>query len=167
MKPEITVIAHNLRSCYNVGSLLRTCEGLGVKEIFLSGYTPYPKSRADARPPHIAERIEKQIEKTALGAQKSLKWRHVEDIDKILEDLSKEGYALCALEQSAKSTPLHEFNPPQKAALIIGNEVDGLDTPVLKRAEYILEIPMSGKKESFNAVQAAAMALYVFRFKPV
>jgi tRNA G18 (ribose-2'-O)-methylase SpoU len=164
MGPEIIVIAHNLRSSHNVGSLLRTCEGLGVKKIFLSGYSPYPKSKDDRRLPHIAQKVEKQIEKTALGAQRFMDWQYVKDINELFDSLSSDGYVLCALEQSPKSVGLEKFKPAGKIALIIGNEVKGLEKEILSRAEHIVEIPMLGKKESFNVVQAAAMALYAFRF---
>jgi tRNA G18 (ribose-2'-O)-methylase SpoU len=71
---------------------------------------------------------------------------------------------ICALEQSESSTRLDEFKAPDKIALIVGNEVSGLEKHVIGMSENVLEIPMSGKKESFNVVQAAAMALYELRF---
>ena len=73
---QIILIAHDIRSSHNVGSLFRTAEGLGVNELILSGYTPYPKESKDLRLPHIANKLDKQIDKTALGATRTLKWRH-------------------------------------------------------------------------------------------
>lgn len=167
MKPEIIVIAHNLRSSHNAGSVLRTCDGIGVQRLFFTGYSPYPLEKEEIRLPHIAKRVDRQIDKTALGAQNSQAWRQVSDLDEVLKKLSNEGYSLCALEQSAHSISLERFSVPDKVALLIGNEVDGLDTDTLKKVDYIVEIPMFGKKESFNVAQAAAMALYAFRFPRV
>lgn len=164
MIPKIIVIAHNLRSCHNVGSLLRTCDGIGVEKVLLTGYTPYPAHKNDGRLPHISRKIDKQIEKTALGAQKTQKWQKIEDITAAFASLEKDGYKICALEQSERSTSLHDFKAPDKVALVIGSETTGLDSSVLENTEFILEIPMFGKKESFNVIQATAMALYKFRF---
>ena len=166
MTPKIIVVAHNLRSCHNVGSLLRTCDGIGVENVFLTGYTPYPAHKDEARLPHISRKIDKQIEKTALGAQKTQKWQKIEDVTDVFGILKKNGYKVCALEQSARSTSLNDFKTPDKVALIIGSETTGLDISVLENMEFILEIPMLGKKESFNVIQATAMALYKFRFAP-
>lgn len=164
MSRQIIAVAHNLRSCHNVGSLMRTCEGLGIKKLFLSGYTPYPAAKNDVRLPHIAAQLSKKIEKTALGAQKSLDWEFLADIDAVIRRLKAENFTVCALEQAPGSTMLDSFRVPPKAALIFGNEVDGLEEDVLRQCPHILEIPMSGRKESFNVAQAAAMALYHFRF---
>lgn len=164
MEPEIVIIAHDLRSSHNVGSLLRTAEGLGAQEVFLTGYTPYPRTKKEERLPHIAERVDRQIRKTSLGAENSLKWRHASDINRVIEDLSGAGYTICALEQSAGSIRINDFKVPPKVALIIGNEVEGIGKAELDKADHVIEIPMFGKKESFNVVQAAAMALFAFRF---
>lgn len=164
MQRKIILIAHNIRSAHNVGALLRTCEGLGVEKIIFSGYTPYPLSKNDSRLPHLSRKIEKQIDKTALGAQKSQKWQYQPSVEAVLTRAGSEGYVVCALEQAKDSIPLHGFKPPEKIALLVGNEVEGINKQLLQRADHILEIPMFGKKESFNVVQAAAMALYAFRF---
>jgi tRNA G18 (ribose-2'-O)-methylase SpoU len=164
MSAKIIVIAHNIRSAHNVGSLLRTCEGLGIEKLIMSGYTPYPLSDHDKRMPHIARKVSAQIEKTALGAETFQKWHHEADIDKLIKELSGAGYSICALEQSPDASRLDKFKTPDKLVLILGSEVGGLDKTILRKAEHILEIPMSGHKESFNVVQSAAMALYQFRF---
>jgi 23S rRNA (guanosine2251-2'-O)-methyltransferase len=160
---DIVLIAHNLRSTHNVGSLLRTAEGLGINKVYLTGYTPYPKNHNDSRLPHIATKIDKQIAKTALGAEKYLDWQHRDNIEDLIKELRKDGYNITALEQAPGSTKLPAFNPPQKIALIVGREVEGIEPEILELCDDILEIPMFGKKESFNVVQAAAMALYHFR----
>lgn len=163
---SIILIAHNLRSSHNVGSLLRTAEGLGVKEVFLTGYTPYPMTQNDDRLPHLAKKIDAQIAKTALGAEKMLAWQHLTSIDELLDDLSSQGYRLLAIEQTAASQPLPDYQPTDKVAIIVGREVEGLEPEVIARCDQALEIPMLGHKESFNVVQAAAMALYHIRFAP-
>lgn len=158
------MIVHNIRSCHNVGSLLRTAEGLGVEAVWLTGYTPYPKCQNDPRLPHEALKLSKQINKTALGAEDYVTWFHKPDIFDLITDLKKYGYDIAALEQTRDSKPLHSFKPPKRTALVVGREVDGLETEVLEVCDLSLEIPMSGKKESFNVSAAAAMALYHLKF---
>jgi 23S rRNA (guanosine2251-2'-O)-methyltransferase len=161
---HIILIAHNLRSCHNVGSLLRTAEGLGISEVILSGYTPYPLEEHDIRMPHIATKISRQIQKTALGAELSQKWSHYHTALEPIERLQQEGYTLAAIEQHPSSIPLPEYAPPEKVALLVGREVEGIEPEVLALTDMVLEIPMFGHKESFNVVQAAAMAMYHCRF---
>ncbi len=164
MKREIIVIAHDIRSAHNIGSLLRTCEGLGVHKIIFSGYSPYPAEETDTRLPHIVRKLSAQIEKTSLGAEKTIPWEHQADIYKVFDDLKAAGFVLVALEQDKNSTKLPEYSPPQKVALLLGSEVTGIEKELLKYVDAIVEIPMFGQKESFNVVQAAAMALYQLTF---
>ena len=89
---NIALIAHNIRSTHNVGSLLRTAEGLGVQDVYLTGYTPYPKQTFDDRLPHIVQKLDKQIAKTALGAEKLVSWHHEESIKARITALKKEGF---------------------------------------------------------------------------
>lgn len=161
---EIVVIAHNLRSTHNVGSLLRTAEGLGVTQVYLTGYTPFPPSPDDQRLPHISQKIGKQINKTSLGAESMVAWQHQTDVTGVIEDLQKQGYVVVAIEQAPNSIPLPDLKPPEKVALVLGREVEGIEPELLAKCDIIAEIPMFGKKESFNVVQAAAMALYHYRF---
>ena len=161
---SIILIAHNLRSCHNVGSLLRTAEGLGVAEVLFTGYTPYPLADGDTRLPHVAAKLHRQISKTALGAETSQTWRHAESIDEVLQDLRQLGYIVAAVEQAGNSQPLPNYQPPDKLALLVGREVEGVEPEVLAIMDTVLEIPMFGRKESFNVVQAAAMALYHCHF---
>jgi 23S rRNA (guanosine2251-2'-O)-methyltransferase len=163
---HLILIAHNLRSCHNVGSLLRTAEGLGIQEVILSGYTPYPLQANDTRLPHIATKLDKQISKTALGAEKTQSWKHFDDIAAVLTYIQEQGYQLAAVEQDADAIPLPQFRPPEKLALLMGREVEGIEPEILAQCDIVLEIPMFGSKESFNVVQAAAMALYHCRFTP-
>lgn len=164
MDRQIVVVAHNIRSTFNVGSLLRTCDGLGVEKVFFCGYTPYPHMKNDSRLPHISEKLDNQIHKTALGAEKTIAWQHEQDPSVVLEYLKEEGYEIIGLEQINNSVPLHEFITPAKAALVIGEEVHGLEASILAACDRFVEIPMFGHKESFNVAVASAMALYHFRF---
>lgn len=157
---EVCLIVHDVRSCHNVGSLLRTAEGLGVYKVFLTGYTPYPETVKDARLPHLRAKISRQINKTALGAEETVDWEHREDALSLLAELKKQGWHIAALEQAAGSVGLPEHKPDAKTALVVGSEIGGLDKSVLETADVCLEIPMKGKKESFNVAVAAAIALY-------
>jgi 23S rRNA (guanosine2251-2'-O)-methyltransferase len=161
---QLILIAHNLRSTHNVGSLLRTADGLGVQKVLLTGYTPYPLAAADERLPHMAAKIDKQIIKTALGAELSVDWEHSQTIEPVIAHLRTAGFQIFALEQADHAVSLPEFTAPDKLVLIVGREVEGLEPEVLKLSDGALEIPMLGKKESFNVVQAAAMALYHCRY---
>lgn len=163
---ELVLIAHNIRSCYNVGSLIRTADGLGVTEVICTGYTPYPLSDNDPRMPHLAAKLDRQIHKTALGAEKTQHWTRQEDIYATIADLKQRGFTIAAAEQSPHAISLPAFHPEEKLVLILGREVEGVEPEILKLCDHILEIPMSGKKESFNVAVAAAMALYHCRFTP-
>lgn len=156
--PEIIVIAHNIRSTHNVGAIFRSAEGFGVQKIILSGYTPYPKIDRDTRLPHIAEKLTSQIHKTALGAETIVPFEYQEAPD--LAMLQSNGYRIVGLEQAPTSILLTAYATPQKVALILGEEVHGIPPELLSLCEDIIEIPMVGKKESFNVSVAAGIALY-------
>ncbi len=161
---NIVLIAHNLRSCHNVGSLLRTADGLGVKKVYLTGYTPYPMHPKDNRLPHIALKLHNKIQKTALGAEQKDHWEYFDEINPILNRLKKEKFIIVALEQSNNSVQINKWNPPSNIAIVLGRETFGIEQEVLDQCNIVLEIPMFGRKESFNVVQAAAMALFYTRF---
>lgn len=161
---ECVIIAHDIRSCHNVGSLFRTAEGLGVQKIYLTGYTPYPVTVDDVRLPHIRNKITKDIHKTALGAEDMVAWEQQADVIATMDQLRDAGYRIIALEQAKGSIPLPNFAPPDKTALLLGREVEGIDPQLLHKVDATVEIPMFGKKESFNVVQSAAMALYQIVF---
>ncbi len=161
---SLVLVAHNLRSSHNVGSLLRTSDGLGLDSVLLTGYTPYPSQPHDRRLPHIAKKLDRQIHKTALGAENSQKWHYIQDIRYTLLALKILGYQVVALEQSNHATNLTKFTSSKDMALVVGREVEGIEEMVLSMTDELIEIPMLGKKESFNVVQAAAMALFYLRF---
>lgn len=132
--------------------------------MYLTGYTPFPETLKDSRLPHLAQKISRQIRKTALGAENSIPWQHDDDIEAVLTKLKQQGFTIAVVEQTPNALKLSTYNPPGKIALIVGREVEGVEPEVLAAADVVLEIPMFGAKESFNVVQAAAMALYHCRF---
>lgn len=160
---RIALIVHNVRSAHNVGSILRSADGLGASKVYLTGYSPYPAMRKDSRLPHIAAKLDQQIHKTALGAEKSVSWHHKDDIYGLLHDLKTDGYQIVALEQTKKAINLREFTPRSKIALIVGSEIGGIDPKILGLADKHIQIPMRGNKESFNVAVASALALYHLR----
>jgi len=162
---QIVVIAHDIRSTHNVGSLLRTAEGLGVNHVYFTGYTAYPTYPGDTRLPHISSKLTWQIHKTALDAENLVPWSHAEEITECIDKLKADGFTVVALEQTESSMPLPEFRPTEKVALLLGREVEGVEPEILKLCDIAVEIPMFGRKESFNVVQAAAITLYHLRFK--
>lgn len=157
--PEIVVIAHNIRSTHNIGSIFRTAEGFGAQKIIVSGYSPYPTCTGDTRLPHIAAKLTTQIHKTALGAEELVPFEYVTEPP--LQVLKDAGYHLIGLEQSERSILIQEYSTvPQKVALLLGEEVEGIAPELLAECETVLEIPMVGKKESFNVSVATGIALY-------
>lgn len=155
--PQITLWLHNIRSTHNVGSIFRTAEGFCVKEIILSGYTPYPKTANDSRLPHIAEKLTTQIHKTALGAEKLVAFRYIKTVEECMTHMVR---PLVALEQAENATTLRDYLPPNEFTLLLGEEVHGIDRSLLSQCDAIVEIPMKGCKESFNVSVAAGIALY-------
>lgn len=156
--PEIIVIVHNIRSTHNVGSIFRTCEGLGITKVILSGYTPYPKLPNDTRLPHIYNKLTDQIHKTALGAETMVPFEYQATPN--LKALGAQGYTVIGLEQDDKSIMLPDFKAPDKIALLLGEEVSGITDELRDTCDYLIEIPMKGQKESFNVSVAAGIALY-------
>lgn len=157
---QLVVIAHNIRSTHNVGAILRTCDGFGVQTLYTSGYTPYPTIAGDTRLPHIRDKLTKQISKTALGAEQTVTTLFSEDVASILTHLKQQGYRVAALEQSERSIMLPSYKRPPKLALLLGEEVHGITPELLALCDDILEIPMQGRKESFNVSVATGIALY-------
>jgi len=156
--PEIVVIAHNIRSTHNIGSIFRTSEGFGVSKIILSGYTPYPKIAGDTRLPHIANKLTDQIHKTALGAEEMVPFEYQEEPD--FTSLKNDGYRVVGLEQDDRSVMLPDYKPSNKVVLLLGEEVHGLTPELLAECDDLIEIPMHGQKESFNVSVATGIALY-------
>jgi tRNA G18 (ribose-2'-O)-methylase SpoU len=141
------VILHNIRSCYNVGSIFRTADAFGVDRLFLGGYTPNPKKNS-------------AICKTSLGAEKNVDWEAIWHTHKLIERLKQEKVKVIALEQTVGSNKLNNFKPKSPCALVVGNEVKGLSKVILSRVDEVVEIPMLGQKESLNVAVAFGIAAY-------
>lgn len=148
----ISLILHDIRSAHNVGAIFRTAEGAGVRKIYLTGYTPTPVDNFG--------RVNKEIAKTALGAEKILAWEKTEDIFKLLDKLKKESTQIVALEQAADSVDYRKIKLNNDAAVIVGNEVTGIEPKVLDLCDVVAEIPMHGEKESLNVSVATGIALF-------
>lgn len=149
-KLPLAVVVDNVRSLNNIGSLFRTCDGFGVERIVLCGISATPPSP--------------EIHKTALGAEDSMDWTYRATTMEAVEELKKEGYELCCLEQVQGSIPLQEFrpDPSKKYALVIGNEVEGVDQTVVDACTFYLEIPQKGTKHSLNVSVSAGIAIWQF-----
>jgi 23S rRNA (guanosine2251-2'-O)-methyltransferase len=152
---QVVLIAHDIRSAHNVGAFFRTADGAGVEKIFLTGYTPVPASKK-----FMLTTAEKQIQKTALGAEKTMTWEKRETIDALLQELKNDGYKLYVLEQDEKSVAYDTYPEASKIALLVGNEVDGVPEVLIRQADAILEIPMRGNKNSLNVSVATGVVLY-------
>jgi tRNA G18 (ribose-2'-O)-methylase SpoU len=145
------VILHNIRSKYNVGAIFRTADAARVSKVFLTGYTPSPKDRFG--------RVDTEITKTSLGAVDTVPFEYVEAIETVLERLKGEGVEIVAVEIAEGSVSLYDYKPAAKVAYIFGSEVEGVTHDVLGAADYILEIPMGGMKESLNVSVTAGVVL--------
>lgn len=154
------VVLDNLRSAHNVGTILRTAEGLGWRTVYLCGTTPAPPLPGDPRPPYAQDRAAREIAKTALGAETHLRLRYAADTADALGALRTAGYRIVALEQAPGAVSLEECPPDTLTALVVGNEVTGIAAGILGRCNMVTQIPMLGHKESFNVAVAAGIAMY-------
>lgn len=158
---RLVIIAHNIRSAHNVGSIFRTAEGFGVDFIYFSGYTPYPSVENDMRLPHVTARLDKKILKTAIGAERLVPFENVDNVLKLVSDLKKAKYRIVGLEQAERSQQLPQFKPSaERCALVIGEEIAGISKDLQAVCDDLVEIPMHGQKQSFNVAVATGIALY-------
>lgn len=152
---KVYAILDNIRSAYNVGSVFRTADGAGVSKIFLTGLTPCPHTNEKFK-----TRARRDLEKTALGAEKFVPWEYHKQTWRLIEKLKRQGVQIIALEQTKNSIPYYQFKPTYPLCLIVGNEVTGISKSILKRCDAIIAIPMRGKKESLNVAVAFGIAVY-------
>ena len=148
-KLPLRVMADNVRSMHNVGALFRTSDAFMVEEMILGGISGVP--------PH------QEITKSALGAEESVAWRHVDSALDEAARLQAEGWTVCVLEQAHNSVALQDFVPSpsqQKLLLVVGNEVHGVDQRIVDMADVVLEIPQEGTKHSLNVSTSASIALF-------
>ena len=142
------VLLDNIRSAWNVGSILRSADGFGFGHAYLCGITPTPEVDA--------------VRKTALGAEEYVTWSYHHDAVQLVNSLKKEGWAILALEEDERSVTLSKAKKVKadRTLLIVGNEVTGIDPELLDLADHILHIPMRGQKRSFNVANAFSIAAY-------
>ncbi|MCE9541665.1 RNA methyltransferase [Candidatus Kaiserbacteria bacterium] len=149
---EVAVLLHNIRSAHNVGSIFRTADAAGVRKMFLSGYTPLPLDRFG--------RPQKDVAKTALGAELSVPWEYAKTPAACIRTLKKEGFAVVGAEQDPRAVPYRDFSVSGPTLFLFGNEVLGLSPALRSACDTLLEIPMRGKKESLNVSVAAGIILF-------
>jgi len=147
-KIPIIVVLENIRSAYNVGSVLRTADAFLLEAVYTTGYT--------AHPPH------KQVAKTALGADETVLTKHFKNAIEVIEDLKIQGYKIFAAEQAEGSHELQAlgFEKNQKLAVIFGNEVTGVEQNTIQLCDGCIEIPQLGMKHSLNIAVAAGVLLW-------
>lgn len=151
---ELYLIAHNLRSLHNVGSIFRTADSFGVTKIFLTGYTGTP----------VGKNADK-ISKVALGAEEFVPWEKKVRLGPLIKKLRSQGVRIAVLENNVrrKTVALPDYKPNFPLALILGEETKGNTKQILDLADDIIEIPMHGRKESLNVSVACGVALYEIR----
>ena len=149
-KLPLVVVLDGVRSLYNVGSIFRTADAFRISQVILCGVT--------ATPPHP------EIHKTALGAEDTVNWRYFKDTIHAVATLKSEGYTTLAIEQCEGSTMLQDFYPcpGSKYAVILGNEVKGVQQQVIDHCDGCLEIPQFGTKHSMNVSVTAAIVIWHF-----
>ena len=147
-KQPIVVVLDHVRSLYNVGSVFRSSDAFRIESVFLCGIT--------AQPPHP------EIHKTALGAEESVPWKYFERTEDAVSLLKEEGYTVLAIEQCEGSTMLQDFErqPDRKYAIVLGNEVKGVQQQIVDSCDGCLEIPQFGTKHSLNVSVAAGIVLW-------
>ena len=135
-----------------MGSIFRTADAAGVSRIYLSGVTPTPLDRFG--------RVQKDIAKTALGAETFVPWEAHQTPVRLLTMLQKQGWDIVGVEQDERAIDYRDFRPKKKTVLILGNEVRGISRNLRARCSRLIEIPMHGKKESLNVSVAAGIVLF-------
>ena len=144
------VLLDNIRSAWNVGSILRSADGFGFGHAYLCGITPTPENGA--------------VTKTSLGAEDTVTWSNHKDAVKLVKGLKKEGWKVWALEDDERAVPINSAsNTNERGVLILGSEVTGVDPELLDLCDSIYFIPMHGEKKSFNVAIAFGIAAYAFR----
>ena len=146
VKIPLCLILNDLRSAFNVGSILRSAECFGVSHIYLCGYTPTPGN--------------KKVQKTAMGTDEYVKWTNHPSIEQVITKLKKDGFTIYALETTTHSIDISKTKFKKKCALILGNEALGISKKTLKLADEIIQIPLSGWKNSLNVGVCTAICCY-------
>lgn len=150
-KIPMIVILNNIRSLYNVGSIFRTADGIGLEKLYLCGITPIPPDT--------------QISKTALGAEKTVMWKFFERAVDAVRQAKSEGYKIVLLEQTQTSAMYQDFQPAGPVCLVLGNENSGVSDELLALSDASVEIEMAGLKNSLNVSVAFGIVGYDLRNK--
>ncbi len=147
-KIPLIVILDNIRSLNNIGSVFRTSDAFLIEKIYLCGIT--------AIPPH------KEIHKTALGATDTVAWEYVDDTLKLIQKLKDSKIKIVSIEQAENSTLLQDFKVQknQKYAIVMGNEVKGVQQEVVTQSDFCVEIPQFGTKHSLNISVSCGIVLW-------
>lgn len=146
MQRKVRLLAHNVRSLWNVGAFFRTCDALGVEHLYLTGYTGHPPR--------------KEISKTAIGAEEWIPWEHARDPLPIMQQLQGDGWHIVALELHPDAVDIDRFIPTERVCLVVGHELTGVPEDILEMCDAIVQIPMQGRKESLNVSVATGIALH-------
>ena len=149
---QAAVLLHNVRSAHNVGSVLRTADAAGACGVYFSGYTPLPRDKFG--------RWQKDIGKTALGAERTVEWRSVRNVPLWLQHLKKQGWRVVGVEQDQRALDYRTLQSKGKTLFIFGNEVRGISQALRMQCDALVEIPMHGAKESLNIAVAAGVVLF-------
>jgi len=152
MSKSSILILPDIRSAINVGAIFRTADAVGINKIFLVGCTPKPTDQFN--------RVQKDIAKSALGAENFIPWEYKKNLSAIIKRLKQDDYKIIAIEQNRKSMDYRKIKAPTKVAFILGPEIGGLNKKILNKCDIITEIPMYGKKESLNVSVACGVALF-------
>lgn len=162
---EIVLVLNNIRSTYNVGAILRTAEGFGVAKVILSGITP--RVHDATLLPYLRDKIDRQIHKSALGAEEMLHIVSSLDVKADISELKRKGFSVVGLENNIVDSRLYSLSSlelkkklPNCIVIILGEEVGGIDCSLYDLIDFFAEIKMRGRKESFNVSVAAGIALY-------
>lgn len=149
-KTPLVVVLDNVRSLHNVGSVFRTADAFLLEGVYLCGIT--------STPPHA------EIHKTALGAENTVAWKYYEDTHVALAELKAQGYTVLAIEQAAGSTKLPnlKLDATKKYAVILGNEVKGVQQSVVDACDGCIEIPQFGTKHSLNVSVTGGIIIWEF-----
>lgn len=147
-KIPLVVVLDNIRSGHNVGSVFRTSDAYVVEKIILTGISP--------QPPH------KDIQKTALGATETVRWDYFEDSITAIDSLKKQGYQIISIEQTEKAISLIDYNLPEnnKVAIVMGNEVKGVQQSVIDQSDICIELPQFGTKHSLNVSVCSGIVIW-------
>ena len=161
--PGVTVILDNVRSLYNVGAVMRACDGAGVRRILACGITPYPAQGADdARRGPVAARAERELRKTALAAMATVRVTPCATVEDAIRQVRAEGATVVVSERTPGAGLLWSapaLDAP-RLALVLGHEVDGVAAAALDLADAAVEVPMLGAGASLNVAAAASVVLY-------